>query len=342
MTDDIRKLLGGYATGTLTEAERKALFDAAIEDQQLFETLADEQALKELVEDPASRAQLLRSTEDVPFSMAAVLRDWIERPRSKALLGVAAVLVVAVTVTELRKSPPQQIAQVNAVRLEAPSTVTPERVPAEQQNPAPAAVARRVKQKAEAPARLEQPSESGALPQSAPTSSFTAFSTPPPPAPAATRPAAVAESFTRVATDGKLELRYTVLLKNEKGEYLPVPADHAFNPEDRARLRVETNETGFLLISRPQTEVATAPVQPGRAVIFPQAGDLTFERENATIELAFSRTPEVQRVYSRFSSDVAQLRSAENARAKAAPARMPEGAVLPSDSLQVRIVLRRK
>jgi hypothetical protein len=139
-----------------------------------------------------------------------------------------------------------------------------------------------------------------------------------------------------------LELRYTVLLKNEKGEYLPVPADHAFSPEDHARLRVETNEAGFLLISRPQSEVATAPVQPGRPVLFPQTGDLTFEQQNATIEIAFSRTPQVQRLSNRFSSDVAQLRSAENARAKAAPATMPEGAVLPSDSLQVRIVLHRK
>jgi len=49
------KLLGGYATGTLTEAERKLLFEAALGDQELFEALADEEALRELLSDPRVR-----------------------------------------------------------------------------------------------------------------------------------------------------------------------------------------------------------------------------------------------------------------------------------------------
>ena len=31
MTDEVRKLLGGYATGTLTEEEKQVLFDAALQ-----------------------------------------------------------------------------------------------------------------------------------------------------------------------------------------------------------------------------------------------------------------------------------------------------------------------
>jgi hypothetical protein len=34
--DEIKQLLGGYATGTLTPEERKTLFDAALQDQDLF------------------------------------------------------------------------------------------------------------------------------------------------------------------------------------------------------------------------------------------------------------------------------------------------------------------
>ena len=34
--EDIEKLLGGYATGTLTGEERQALFEAALTDQALF------------------------------------------------------------------------------------------------------------------------------------------------------------------------------------------------------------------------------------------------------------------------------------------------------------------
>ena len=60
---DLEKLLGGYATGTLTEEERKALFEAALHDQGLFNALADEQALKELLDDPVSRRRLLDMLE---------------------------------------------------------------------------------------------------------------------------------------------------------------------------------------------------------------------------------------------------------------------------------------
>ena len=41
--EDIKKLLGGYATGTLTTEEQQALFAAALEDQELFDSLAREQ-----------------------------------------------------------------------------------------------------------------------------------------------------------------------------------------------------------------------------------------------------------------------------------------------------------
>lgn len=57
--EDIRKLLGGYATGTLTDAERNLLFTAALEDQALFDALADEEALRALLSDSAVRGELL-------------------------------------------------------------------------------------------------------------------------------------------------------------------------------------------------------------------------------------------------------------------------------------------
>src|ERR1019366_6497011 len=64
--EDIKKLLGGYATGTLTAEERQALFAAALEDQELFDALAREQSLRDLLRDPAARAQLLAAL-DAPF-----------------------------------------------------------------------------------------------------------------------------------------------------------------------------------------------------------------------------------------------------------------------------------
>jgi hypothetical protein len=38
--EEIQKLIGGYATGSLTAGEQQALFEAALEDQELFDELA--------------------------------------------------------------------------------------------------------------------------------------------------------------------------------------------------------------------------------------------------------------------------------------------------------------
>jgi hypothetical protein len=63
--DQIRMLLGGYATNTLTETERSALFEAALDDQELFDALHQEQALKNVLADPVARAEV-RQTLDRP------------------------------------------------------------------------------------------------------------------------------------------------------------------------------------------------------------------------------------------------------------------------------------
>ena len=57
---NIERLLGGYATNTLTEAERSALFEAALEDQELFNALQDEEVLRDVLQDPDSRASIKR------------------------------------------------------------------------------------------------------------------------------------------------------------------------------------------------------------------------------------------------------------------------------------------
>ena len=95
--EDIKKLLGGYATGTLTAAEQEALFAAALDDQELFDALAREQSLRDLLRDPAARAELL-SALDTPASRSGGLWQWMRRPMVAGLAtaGVAAIAVVAV------------------------------------------------------------------------------------------------------------------------------------------------------------------------------------------------------------------------------------------------------
>jgi hypothetical protein len=95
--EDIRKLLGGYATGTLTTEEQQALFAAALEDQELFDALAREQSLRDLLRDPAARAELL-SALDTPAIRSVGLWQWLRRPMVAGLAtaGVALIAIVAV------------------------------------------------------------------------------------------------------------------------------------------------------------------------------------------------------------------------------------------------------
>jgi len=95
--EDIKKLLGGYATGTLTAEERQALFAAALEDQELFDALAREQSLRDLLRDPAARAELL-SALDTLASRTGGFWQWLRRPAvaGLAMAGVTAIAIVAV------------------------------------------------------------------------------------------------------------------------------------------------------------------------------------------------------------------------------------------------------
>jgi hypothetical protein len=88
---EAEKLLGGYATGTLTEAERSRLFAAALEQQAIFEALLDEEALRDLLADPATKAQLL--TALAAPATPRIIPFW----RRTGVLGAAASLIVAAT-----------------------------------------------------------------------------------------------------------------------------------------------------------------------------------------------------------------------------------------------------
>ena len=105
--EDIEKLLGGYAAGTLTPAERETLFAAALEDQQLFETLAREEPLRELLQDPAARGQLLASLAEAP-------EPWYYRPVHPALIFVATAGIVLCVVV-IKFWPERQAAPLSVV-----------------------------------------------------------------------------------------------------------------------------------------------------------------------------------------------------------------------------------
>jgi hypothetical protein len=159
--DDIQKLLGGYATGTLTPEERQALFDAALTDQELFDSLAREEALREVLSDPAARAHLLAALDDAP---APWYRQWW---RPMVVMATALLIVAGVALWQNSRAPkPLPMAKLELPPLPGPATQSAPNLP-----PPPP-----VKQPAPVLAPLSLP---GGTPVA-----------PPPPAPAATQPAA--------------------------------------------------------------------------------------------------------------------------------------------------------
>ena len=105
--EDIQKLLGGYAAGTLTPGEREDLFAATLEDQQLFETLAREEPLRELLQDPAARGQLLASLDEAP-------EPWYYRRVHPALI-FAATAGIVLGVVVIKFWPERQAAPLSVV-----------------------------------------------------------------------------------------------------------------------------------------------------------------------------------------------------------------------------------
>jgi hypothetical protein len=132
--DEARKLIAAYATGSLTDAERTALFEVALEDQELFEELAGEQVLKEILDEPGARQRLLAALEPPRH------RAWLW-----AMAAATVAIVVGVVVSYRTSAPPQQIAQVTKSAEPVGSPATPETPGTPiQPPPPPARVARKV------------------------------------------------------------------------------------------------------------------------------------------------------------------------------------------------------
>lgn len=122
-------LLGGHAAGTLTDPERTALFQAALDHQEVFDALMDEEALRELLADPAARAQLLAALAEP----AKVVPFWRRHPGA---LGLAASLLIAVTAGVAYWRTPEARTPPEALPRTAPPVPPTAVAPTEVQTPA--------------------------------------------------------------------------------------------------------------------------------------------------------------------------------------------------------------
>jgi hypothetical protein len=357
--DELERLLGGYAAGTLSEAERRELFQAALHDQALFSALADEEALRDALADPVCRGRVLAALGEAEPRPA---RAWLRRPQIWALAGgLAAAGVVAVVLVD---SYPTKRGTVEVAQVSRPAAAPPaqevERTPrAAPGLPTPPQPAKRpaadegtrpTAKPAEPVAVAKRRAELPALPSVTPPaetslaaarvrpaqgvvggiSSAVPAAPPPPPASMADAVAvnAAAEALesesqadarllfynaqaprSRLApqpafaaqkaiTSGgvkqerkdketalppALGLRYALVLPGPAGAF-EAPIDTPLRPGEGAKLRVESNERGWLYVLADGRPLFTGPVEPRQPYLV--------DARPGTLWLILSRVPD--------------------------------------------------
>jgi hypothetical protein len=213
-SDQARKLLGGYATNSLTEAERQALFEAALDDQELFDALQQEEALKELLADAISRSQIQEALADAPVSRP--IRAWLWGGLAGAI-AAAVLIVIAIRPTQ---QPKYQVAR---VAPPAPPTISAE--PAQPAAPAPAQPKPR-KLTAPPPPPTPQPL--------------------PPPQPALAAAPRVQAFRQEQSARADTLLRYFLTKRDASGAYSVLPPNAPLQTGDAVRLNVASALDGSL------------------------------------------------------------------------------------------------
>ncbi|MEI9815107.1 MAG: hypothetical protein WDO18_21760 [Acidobacteriota bacterium] len=119
--DQAKQLLGGYATGSLTEPERKALLEAAVDDQELFDELAREHALKDILALPGAKERLSAAlTPPPPAEPEQKKRAWW----IFALAGLAGIVLLMWLVVP-RKPDAGQVEVASTSKAPQPELVEP-------------------------------------------------------------------------------------------------------------------------------------------------------------------------------------------------------------------------
>ena len=120
MTPEERDLLlSRYATGRLSESELRQLREAALADQSLFDAMAEEEELRDLLGDPASRQEVLEALEP-PGSLS--LSSWRGPWAWATAGGLAAVAVLTVAVWRMQQQHTEMAMQ---RRADVPAAAAP-------------------------------------------------------------------------------------------------------------------------------------------------------------------------------------------------------------------------
>ncbi|HLY19719.1 MAG TPA: hypothetical protein VKR61_20975 [Bryobacteraceae bacterium] len=322
--EDIQKLLGGYATHTLTAEERRALFEAALDDQELFDALAKEQALREVLQDPPARQQVIEALGPAREPRPARAWHWLRRTPALAMAGLV-VLIVAGMVLRLPKQARHEVIVADAV---SPQAATPQSgaphptTTGLPENALPLTLSRKAKQTARLPESAalgdqhvlseaankpaaapvpSQPEAVGAMRQLDELTKKSQAPQPPPPAPSANfvvgalPSASLSRAKVQTITGAIADIKYTVVLKGADGTYTPAPPGNVFHIGDSIRIQAEPAAAGRLSLFRRGAggdweAVSSLDVENGQRYELPSSGGIESPTPaHLELRLLFSR-----------------------------------------------------
>lgn len=283
---ELKRLIGGYATGTLTARERRALFEAALEDQELFDSLADEEALKELLDDPASRQRLLETLGEEsrwtlwsPKLAVLLRRPWrltVAGGLAAAALGVLIVVGIqressrqtgnGLPVSKAGKDLEEAAREPLSLGLSAPEEKAQQPEFEKQDRPPPSSPRAESRgpssrKKQAAALTLASPAVPGAarglfFGSRSSTADETLLRDRAGGRTALEKEKSPAEPLRRILPDAApkeasarpLGLRYAVLIREPAGGFVEAQLDRPFAGLDRVRLSFEPNQDGYLYV----------------------------------------------------------------------------------------------
>jgi hypothetical protein len=323
---ELEKLLGGYAAGSLSEEERGALLRASLEDQQLFDVLADEEAMRDALADPVFRGRmraLLRAGEEPGWTEAVAARRVAarpayrsERPREEehkeekarrswwfgwpvaAMAAAAGAVVLVLTLgpwRDGREKPLAQMARVEPPQAEkAPEPEAAKEAPAKRVASEGRASRPKVAEAGPAAeAGAGRPREEKAAEFSAPATAAAPAAPAPPPAPAE-RPAPMMKAASNeMARDARAGIE--VELERERGGGFEPVRPEELVEGDRVRLAVRSARAGVIEArwtpDAGRERVERAAVAAGARVVIPAAGAFEPGIEGATVHVRLTAPP---------------------------------------------------
>jgi hypothetical protein len=345
--DEIRQLLAGYATNTLTETERKALFEAALDDQELFDALHQEQALKDLLADPGSRAQIRQALEK-PRSVRPRWWTWTAAASAVA----AACLIVVVIHSHTTENAIVALQPSGPIAVQPAPNADSELKPIPQKAPARASAAKQAVRARPSVAMNDSKDEARATTEPAPQA--------PPPPPALTaseqqvqvtgapsqtdsrsqgqqlqaNPAQIGGAVGGIVTKVEVPpVRYTLLKRAQDGTYQPLSPGVGLKAGDAVRLSVLPNAAGYLSLSREGAPGAWTRIFPATGPGIAVTANADYEIPASSIEV--TNGDQKLRI-TLVPSSVIGVRSTGQVRALAAPLKK-ESAASPSLFVDVTI-----